>query len=230
MKQYGQQTASKVLGADKMIIDALNQTNLRKAFGQNGQYGSKNAIIFDASTKTLMYLTQFDSNADAIDVSKWLPMPTGDITANDWTAKTYNKGSLVMLTDSASQEVSFYLSMMNTVAGDTPGVSSKWFKIPTEGGSIALPMQIEYGSIDKTASLTDFAKRTISLTLNDIVTVSNTRIPTIQVLIRTAEDRYEIAYPEVKFTKGSAITCNTIFRGDLAKLHSEQNNVIITFI
>ena len=105
---------------------------------------------------------------------------------------------------------------------------AKWFMIPLDGGSTTMPMQLEYGTIQP--SSTELPQRTLQYTINNIVSLSSTRIPTIQILIRTIDDVWEIAYPTVQFTRSSTIKAKIIFYGDLTKLHTDSNNVAITFI
>ena len=226
MKTYGLQTASQILGADKMIVSAINQTELRKCFGDQGQYGSLNAIIFDVTTRGFYQLMQFNSNNDAITVANWSSLPSGTVTIQNWEAKAYNKGSMVGIEDGGGN-MSYYISVVNTLPGDMPP-SAKWFMIPLDGGSTTMPMQLEYGTIQP--SSTTLPQRTLQYTINNIVSLSSTRIPTIQILIRTIDDVWEIAYPTVQFTRSSTIKAKIIFYGDLTKLHTDSNNVAITFI
>lgn len=229
MKIYGQKTASKILGADKMIVSAINETELKKVFGAQGQYGSQNAIIFDVTTKAFYYLQTFANNIDAITVSNWLPVPAGDVEASEWTQSAYNKGSLVMKTQ-VDNSVIFYFSIMATAAGDIPGQSSKWFEIPTSSGTASIETQIEYVTLDRTLPLAA-PQRTFTITANPQISINGTRIPMIQVLVRLANDTYEIAIPRMSInTTGGSVVITFTFEGDLSSLHNDSNNIIIQLL
>lgn len=228
IKIYGKHTASKAQGSDKMIITSLNSTELKKAFGNNGQYASPKSIIFDGTSDKFYYLNTFNTNEDATNPNNWKPVKGETASALEWTASPYNKGSLVSKTET-NGSVKFYFSTMDTIASDMPSASSKWFEIPTGNSDSTIPRQIVYGSIDKT-TINGNSRRKMSFNVTNDVSLNGNRIPTVQVLIRTIEDKYEIAYPKLSFTKSSQISCNIEFIGDLSFLHEETNNVVVTLI
>lgn len=229
LKVYGKKTASKIQGGDKSMVTALNTTELKKIFGENGEYAGPYVRVFDATTSQFYFLFNYNGTSDSVNPLNWKPVSPGAFDFPEYSPAPYLKGSPVMKTES-NGDVDFYIATMGTTSSEVPGESSKWFKFSTGSGNAGvIPRQIEYGSINKNAS-EGTTGRKMNFNISNEVSLNGNRIPIVQILIHTINDNYELAYPNVIISKSSGISISIEFKGDLSILNSDTNNVIVTLI
>lgn len=227
METYGLKSSSKKLSPENFIINKLTLTNLKKAFGSAGQYAYLPAIVFDNTSKSFYYLTKLDSRTDALSPGNWsLVSAAADINAKEWVAKNYQKGSMISKT-SETLEVSFYFATAETNQLEVPGVSSKWFVIPT---TFSIPQQEVKFTIDNTLPLEDEASRTFTISVASNISKAGTRLPIIQVNVLKENGFYETYQPIIQIDKTTNMRVYLKFLNNLDDFKQTSNNIVVSLM
>lgn len=227
LKIYGGLTATQKLGSDKIIINELTQTELKKVFGEDGRYGSLSAIVFDVTSNRFYTLTKFDTSLDSIDVSNYSPIDFGSYEIPEYVDGNYGKGTMVSVTNQQTNDVEYYIAQRDVNVGETPQNSNFWFRIPKELGVNDIPRQIVY--ITQRDVFVD-DERKVQITVDRNVSLNGNRIPFIQFVAKNIDGFYELVYPKLSIHKENNIILDIEFVGDLSFLHTDSNNIILTLI
>lgn len=221
---YNTKNRSKQQSSDKSLLNTLSVAELKRVFGNSGEFASLYARVFVVSSKAYYYLSRYDVNVDAINVANWLPVPSAKSVVEMYESISYNRGSFVLYNNMGNLEL--YIATQNIASNEVPSISAKWQKINT---SVASSGQVS--AIRQTEKITvDDTHRTFSIEANADITINHSRIPTIQVMFEKSDGTFEIAYPEIIITKHTKIVFNIQFLGDLSELKQSNNNVTITLL
>jgi len=223
---------------DRLYVDAITVDALKSIFGDYGQYGFANAVLFNRADNKFWYQSAWATAVDSVTVAKWSAVGLNAISFPAWLdSETYGVGSCITFTDSGNN-TGFFIGLSSIAANESPESDANlWLNV---SASQSVTATVLFEQIDHRLDPDTASTHTISHEVSEVVTDNGSRIPNINIWGDFGERvSGNIVWHKVEpafrvYTEAGTLNCEVAFTGDLSGLHYDaaqttEKNILITF-
>jgi hypothetical protein len=212
----------------RLYVNDITQSDLQTIFGVDGKYGFNKAVLFNKAANKFYYLTTYNSKADVINPSNWIPVGSNVVAFPVFNgSESYGLGSCITFTDS-NNYASFYIGLGTIAAGESPETNPElWFDIKAVSNTGGVVSEHYFHRMDPN----DINTQDFVINVSSQVSDNGTKYPSILVLAdfgRTNSGNviWEQIFPYVDiYTESGIVKVNIALSGDLSSFNFDANDI-----
>jgi hypothetical protein len=211
----------------QFYIDSLTVAELKRCFGENGEWGYAKAYVFNRSTNQFMSLNTFTQQSDAIVTGNWSTVSQYITEFPVWQAgESYGLGSCVTFTDSFNS-TNFWIGVAPSTPGQSPETHpGNWYNLSAATTMSVIHQEFLYRLDTRVPE--GVATRDFTLNVNSQVSNNGSRTPQIEVYADfnetvSGQQSWQKVYTKiVTYTESGTVKVKVTFSGDLSEIYYDN--------